>query len=153
MPKHITKNHVLDVMRKISLMSLAVCGADNQPQSHMLLFSVDKNFTMYFATTTNSNKYISLQKNNKVGASIFSDKEMFIQIQGVVTEIVDQDFAQILEKLAETATNLPNFWHPLLQIANSKYSVFTLTPKSIRVLDLSRDTISHSASPFINIKI
>lgn len=134
-------------------MTLAVCGTDNQPQSHLMLFAIDNDFTLYFVTTNTSNKYRALQKNNKVGASIFSNKEMLIQIQGVVTELFDQDFTQTLEKLADATTSLPHFWNPLLQISNSNYSTFKLTPKSVRILDLSSDTIIHPTSPYTNINV
>jgi len=142
---------VLEVMRKISLMSLAVSDENNQPQSHMMLFAVDDDFTMYFATSSGSNKHKSISANNKIGMSVWSDKEMLIQITATAEEIFDDEAIKAVNKLADKATDIPNFWPPVLQIIKEGYAVFKTKPKTIRALDLTNNTISVPTTMFTNI--
>ncbi|GIK84338.1 MAG: hypothetical protein BroJett025_09600 [Patescibacteria group bacterium] len=152
MLQQFTPQEVLEVMRKISLMSIAVSDKNNQPQSHMLLFAVDPDFTLYFATSNSSAKHNAIKENNKIGISIWSDKEMLIQMLAEATEIEGEDAQEAFNKLAEVAISLPDFWPPLLQIQKSSgYAVFKVKPTSIRALNLASNTITNIGTMFTNI--
>jgi len=151
MAKQFTPQEVLDTMRKISIMTLAVSGSDNQPQSHVMLFTIDPDFTIYFTTSKDSSKHNALKENPKVGLSVWSENEMLVQIQGSIEELETNDELDALDKLAEAAVSKPNFWSPLLQIMKKDYAVFKITPNSIRALDLTIDSMTSATTMFTNI--
>lgn len=150
MPNQYTPEEVLEVMRKISLMSLAVSDKDNQPQSHMMLFYIDDKFNVFFATSKNSGKHKAIKENNKVALSVWSDKEMLVQIQGIAEEVIGDEVIKTVDHLADAAVKLPNFWPPVLQIMKAEYVVIKVTPKNIRTLDLTVETITSASTLFSN---
>lgn len=151
MSNQFSPKEVLKVMRKISLMSLAVSDKNNQPQSHMMLFAIDDDFTMYFTTSEDSGKHQAIQDNNKIAISVWSDKEMLIQILATATEVEGEEATKALDKLADAATDIENFWSPVLQIMKKGYVIFKVKPSSIRALDLTSDTISNKHIMFNNV--
>lgn len=151
MLNQLTPKEVLDFMRKVSLMSLAVSDQNNQPQSHTMLFAIDDDFTMYFATSANSYKHKTMQYNNKVGISVWEDKKMLVQIQADVFELQGDEAVTAVDKLADVATDMVDFWPPVLQIIKKDYAVFKVVPKSIRALNVSKQTISNKEAMFTDI--
>ncbi|MBP7842656.1 pyridoxamine 5'-phosphate oxidase family protein [Candidatus Woesebacteria bacterium] len=152
MAKQFTSSEILDLMRKTSLMSLAVSDKDGQPQSHMMLFAIDDDFTLYFATTKDSGKHKAIQYNNKVGISVLCNEIALVQMAAEVFELQNEDAVQAIDKLADAATELPNFWPPVLRIIKENYAVFKVIPKSIRALDLTDSTMTSAQSMFTNIR-
>jgi nitroimidazol reductase NimA-like FMN-containing flavoprotein (pyridoxamine 5'-phosphate oxidase superfamily) len=134
-------------------MSLAVADKNNQPQSHMMAFAIDKDFTIYFLTSQHANKYQILKDNKKVGISVWSDQEMLVQIQATTVELHGKQAENAIEKIAQAVTDLPNFWSPLLQIQKKSYAVFKAKPKSIRALNLSIKTMTSSQNLFTKIEL
>ncbi len=151
MAKQFTPSEILKLMRETSLMSLAVADSSGQPQSHMMLFAIDEDFTLYFTTTKNSGKHKAMQSNNKVGISVLCTDVALVQITAEVFEIENEAAMTAIEKLAESATELPNFWPPLLRLVKENYVVFKVIPKSIRALDLTDNTITSAQPLFTNI--
>ncbi len=151
MVKQFTPPEVLDLMRKTSLMSLAVADRNGQPQSHMMLFAIDDDFTLYFATTKDSGKHKAIQDNNKIGISVLCTEIALIQMTAETFELQNEEAMLAIDKLAEAATELPNFWPPVLRIIKENYAVFKAVPKSIRALDLTDTTMTSAQSMFTNI--
>ena len=67
-------------------------------------------------------------------------------------ELQNEDAVQAIDKLADAATELANFWPPVLRIIKENYAVFKVIPKSIRALDLTDSTMTSAQSMFTNIR-
>jgi len=145
------KNGVLDFLRKISIMSAAVVG-ENGPISTVLLFSVDDDFTFYFATRKNTYKSRALLKNSKISFSVWEHNMMMIQADGVVEQVVEvSEIEKILDSLSKSTAEIENFWHPVLRITEDDYIVFKLTPNWMQKLDLNNTTIHTDNNMFTQI--
>ncbi len=151
MSKQFTPQEILDTMRKISLMSLAVSNKNNQPQAHMMLFAVSDDFMVYCVTSRNSSKHQAIQENNKVGLSVWDNKNMLVQIQATAQEITGDEALEAIDRIADKATDIPGFWPPVLQLTKSDYVVFKITPNYIRALDLSNENMTSHDTLFTNI--
>lgn len=148
-----TPSEVLDEVRSVGLLTLAVCGKDNQPQSHMLVFSISDDFNIFIVTPKKSNKHKTLSENNKVGVSIWKSNTIFVQILAQANEVFGNEAQLAIDAIAKVAANLPNFWSPLAQMASPHgYAAFKLKPSSIRALDLKNKSITNSKQMFTNIK-
>lgn len=148
-----TPQQVLDEVKSVGLLTLAVCGKDNQPQSHMLVFSITDDFNIYILTPKKSNKHLALTQNNKVGISIWKSNTIFVQILAEAIEVFGIEAQHAIDSTAKVAANLPNFWSPLAQMATTQgYAAYKLKPSSIRALDLSNKSITNSKQMFTNIK-
>lgn len=145
------KKQVLEFLRSVSVMSLAVNG-EKGPISTILLFAVDDDFTFYFATHKNSFKASALLKDNRVGLSVWSFNQMLIQGDGVATMISDQEsIDNTLGKLSDSVARLGDFWPPVLRITGGDYAVFKIEVNWLRKLDLSDNKIHGSNEQFLQI--
>ena len=153
MPNHYTTAEVLTFLKKVSIMTIAVSGKNNYPASHVMLFAVDEDFTMYFATTKSSKKNKDLSENNKIGISVWKEHEMLVQINANVTPLEGAEAEDAVDKLAEATVSIKDVWPPVLQINNHDYIAYKITPFSVRALDLSSIGITHTQTLFTDIKI
>lgn len=121
----------------------------------MLLFAIDEDFTIYFATHEDTFKAKAILEDNRVGISIWEKDVMLVQAKGVATPIEDiyhKDMA--LEKIVHAVDNIDSFWPPVLRIRNdSEYVVFKIKPDWVRALDLTSKTITAQVDPFVEIEV
>lgn len=151
MPKEFTPEDILQMIRQVGILSLAVSDNSGQPQSHKMMFAVDDDFTFYFATSSSSQKAKTLAENPKVGLSIWNNQLILLQVQGVVELLEGKDVDTTIEKLANVAADMPSFWPPVLQIKKDSYAVYKVKPTAIRALDLTSTTISNNFDMFTDI--
>ncbi len=126
-----------------------------RPLSSILLFAIDDDFTLYFATHTDSFKSKALMENPLVSLSVWSQGEMLVQADGNAQVVKDAATCdQILVKLSNSAVGIENFWPPVLRIRDSSgYTVFQIKLHWLRVLDLHSDTITAKELPFTEIAV
>ena len=154
MIKKYTKQEVLDFLRKVSIMSAAFVRDDNKPLSTVLLFAIDDDFTMYFATLKSSHKAQAIINNPNISLSVWQDKEILVQANGTVTQETDPILAEkIVEKLANSAANLKDFWPPVLQIAGHDYAVFKVKLTWLHALDLTSTSLVENQSMFSEVNL
>jgi nitroimidazol reductase NimA-like FMN-containing flavoprotein (pyridoxamine 5'-phosphate oxidase superfamily) len=147
------KTEILDFLRSQYIMSVAVCE-DNKPSSSILLYYIDDELNIYFATHADSIKAKKLKINPLISLSVWEHKKMLIQADGEVSEVVEEDAKlNIIDKLAESSSKGDNFWPPLLRIKGGEYTVFKIKPIWLRRLDLKTDTMTQTDSPFSEIKL
>ncbi len=129
-------------------MSIAVCD-QSKPLSSIVLFAVDDDFTIYFASLRDSFKARTLQKNNKISLCVWQTKQMLVQADGEVSLLQKKKEAgEALEKIVQSATSLEDFWPPILQIKGHDYQVFKVHLTWMRALDLTSAHISETESMF-----
>lgn len=150
----ISKKQVVDFLHKNPVLSLATCH-ENQPHISVLLFVVDDDLTLYFATRENSKKAKILTQNPNVSLAVWSNQEMMVQIDGASSLVADPtSINQILERLAKTTDTLENFWPPILNYSRQDaYSIFQIKPKFVRALNLKSHTIKSSSPLFTQIEL
>ena len=148
MSRKYTKEEIVDFLRSVSVMSIAV-ELDGQPISSVLLFAVDDDLIIYFATRTDSFKSKALSKNQKISLSVWEHRKMLVQAKGFAEKITDSGESEIaLDKIVNSAQNIENFWPPILSITGGEYEIFRLKLDWIRVLDLSDLMIKEEEMPF-----
>lgn len=148
MVRHYSKQQVLDFLRSVSVMNLAV-SSDDKPISSVLLFHVDDDFTFYFGTHNDSYKAEAIRKDPNVSLSVREHKKMLVQADGVAEEILEPVTVDLVLNDIVTATNnIKDFWPPVLRIRGNGYAVFSIKTTWMRALDLQSDAISEKELPF-----
>lgn len=136
-----TKKEIADFMRSISVMS-AACSLQGKPISTILLFALDDDFTLYFATRRDSYKQKALSMNSQMSISVWEHKKMLVQSSGHATQIIDENAQkEALTKIVNATDNIEDFWPPVLQINGGDYTVYKYTPEWLRAMDLSNTKI------------
>ncbi|MBT4124271.1 MAG: pyridoxamine 5'-phosphate oxidase family protein [Candidatus Pacebacteria bacterium] len=154
MPKTYSKQEILSFLQKTSLMSVALCQKDNKPLSTILLFALDDDFTLYFATISSSYKAKAIENNKNISFSVWKPEEMLVQANGVVDQITDQKAAEeVVDKIAEAAASLDDFWPPVLQIKGHDYSVYKVKINWLHALDLSSKNLVEKTSLFTEVEL
>ncbi|MCA9390257.1 pyridoxamine 5'-phosphate oxidase family protein [candidate division WWE3 bacterium] len=134
-------------------MSIAVAH-ENDPISSVVIFAVDDDFKMYFTSRKDSFKAKALQNNPKISYSVWEHDQMLVQGAGTVTQITDSEVYDLsLDKIIDAVSHLKDFWPPILRIEGDDYVVYEIVPHWLRVLDLTRKTVSEDKPPFTEIPL
>ncbi|MBP9690631.1 pyridoxamine 5'-phosphate oxidase family protein [Candidatus Woesebacteria bacterium] len=142
MSKKYTNDQIRNFMRSIGIMSASI-NAEPFPIATILLFALDDDFTLYFATHLLSSKSKALQAHPKFSFSVWEHHKMLVQGSGVATQITEyEEIERTLEKLAMSAVNIENFWPPVLQLDPDEYIIFKIKTTQMQVIPLESDTIS-----------
>ena len=153
MPKKFSNAEIVEFLETVPMMSLAMTE-DDQPISSLVLFHADKDLTIFFVTLKSSKEVSILNKNKKVGASVFGFKEMLVQFTGVVKQITSPiEVEDSLNKIAESAGNIKDYWPPILQIRDQDYVIYKVVPKTLHVLDLSSKKILEVGELYSEVKV
>jgi len=152
MPRTYTKSEILQFLRKVSIMAAAFVQEGNKPLSTILLFAIDDDFSLYFATLANSHKAQAIKENNQISLSVWQEKEILVQANGQVEQVADAVVAEeIVEKLASSAAGLDDFWPPVLQIKGHDYAVFKVKLTWLHALDLTSKSLVENESLFTEV--
>jgi uncharacterized pyridoxamine 5'-phosphate oxidase family protein len=147
----ISKIDALNFIKTQFIMQIATCS-NNKPAVSVMLFAMNDNFDVYFATHRKSFKSQNLLVNPKVGIAIWEHNKMLIQIDAEVEEVIETpEQLGVLNMLADQVAKSENFWPPVLRINNGEYVIFKAKPTWVRALDLVRSTISQESTPFTEI--
>lgn len=146
-----TKESILQFLREHFIMEIATC-LDNKPAASVMLYALNDDFSLYFATHKDSYKSQNLQKNPQISLCIWEHLKALVQMDGKV-EVVEneQEKSVAMDKLADAATKDKEFWPPLFRIKGDEYIIFKMSPQWGRLLDLSRSTITQEETPFVEI--
>jgi|GEM_PF-1293488 uncharacterized pyridoxamine 5'-phosphate oxidase family protein len=154
MPRSYSGKEILNFLKKTSLMSAAFVRDDDKPLSTILLFAIDDDFTLYFATLKESYKAKALEENNNISISVWSQKEMLVQANGIVEQETDAERAEIIvDKLADSAVELDDFWPPVLQIKGHEYAVYKVKFNWLHALDLTSTNLVEKNSLFTEVDL
>ena len=149
----ITKQKVLTFLKNHYLMQIATVN-ENQPGVSVMLYTVDDDLNFYFATHKDSFKIKNLKQNPKISLVVWEFGNIQVQANGIAEEVTEsQKQLQILDKLADSATQDENFWPPIFRIKGEDYIIIKIKPNWMRVLDLTTQTIRQEETPFIDIKL
>lgn len=148
-----TKESVLAFLKTQYVMSLA-SAKDNMPNVAILLYAVDDDLSLYFFTHKNSRKSQNILSNPHVSAYIWKEQKLGVQLDGTVAQVTDETMqAEVMDKLADAATEDEHFWPPIFHIQGGEYIIFKFTPEWLRVLDLEIKTVRSEKQPFTEIKL
>lgn len=140
--KTITKDHVKDFMKSVGIMSVAVNDTP-YPISSVLLFALDDQMNIYFATHANTHKAQALSREPRISFSVWEQHHLLVQGSGNVHKITDeQEVSEALDLLANSAISIEDFWPPVLQLEPDIYAVFKITPTQMQAIPLEYDTMS-----------
>lgn len=151
MSDHTSREEVLEFLKRQFIMNVATIS-DNKPHSSVLLYTIDDEFTITFATHADTYKAKNLINNPHISLSIWEHGEMLVQADGKAELIEDEaEKLEMVERLAEAAAKDDDFWPPLLRLGGTDYVVFHIKPYWMRALDLTNDTIRAKESPYTDI--
>lgn len=154
MPKTYSKKDIFNFLKKTSLMSVALCQKDNKPLSTILLFALDDDFTLYFATLSSSYKAKAIENNKNISFSVWQPEEILVQANGVIDQVTDLKIAEeVVDKIASAAATLDDFWPPVLQIKGHEYSVYKVKINWLHALDLSSRNLVEKTSLFTEVDL
>lgn len=148
----VTKEMVLSFLLEHPVMHLAFI-AEQRPHSSVVLFYIDTEFNFYFCTEETTFKAKSLLQNPTVSFSVYDEKIMLIQADGIAQELSGPEQDDIMSKIASVHNKLEDFWSPIVRIAENHYVVFKIIPNWMRVLDLTDKTIKAAQTPFTEIDL
>lgn len=150
----ISKQQVFDFLKSVSIMSLAACDGD-KPLATVLLFAIDEDLTIYFATRESSHKAVAIQKNPQVSLTVWYTQQMLVQIDGNANRIHNpNEVNEAMNKIVEASSQIKNFWPPLLSYnTHDPYAIFAIKPTWVRALNLSNDVIKAAEPPFTQIAL
>jgi len=89
MPNKFSKENILNFLKNVSVMSIAV-NLNGKPISSVVTFAVDQDFSFYFVTKRETFKSRALQKDPRISLSVWEHNKMLIQAYGTVREITDR---------------------------------------------------------------
>lgn len=144
---------ILDFLKKEAIMTIAVADGD-KPQSSVVLYTINDDFTMYFAVHTSSYKAQTLLKNPKISLSVWDHNEMLVQADGTVTviegkELQDMIFTRLASQISRAGED---FWPPVFRVSHDEtYTVFEVKPHWLRSLDLTKPNLTEEKPPFYEV--
>jgi uncharacterized pyridoxamine 5'-phosphate oxidase family protein len=149
----ISKEEVLGFLKSHHIMTLATVSEDGKPHSTVLLYVVDDDFSMYFASHTESHKVKNVAHNNFVSLTVWEHQKLSIQVNGEAELVSDAgEIDAILTRIVDAgAQEGDNFYPPILSIGGESYSLFKIKPSLVRGLDLSADQVKGVGMPFTDI--
>jgi nitroimidazol reductase NimA-like FMN-containing flavoprotein (pyridoxamine 5'-phosphate oxidase superfamily) len=119
-----------------------------------MLYAVDDDLNLYFATHAESYKSKNAQENPVISVSVWEHQKMLIQLDGDVETITNPDEqAKVLDMLADASTKEEDFWPPVFRIKGGDYAVFKIKPTWMRALDLENSNVHQEDSPFSEINL
>lgn len=147
----ITKEAVNEFLQLNFVAELATSFND-KPTCTTVIYVIDKDLNFYFVTNVDSHKAVNIFRNPNVSMTVWEFAKMSIQMDGVATEVKDEDKIEwVVNAFGDAATKDPNFWAPIFRIKRSDYVAFKVTPNWLRALDLSHDTVRSKLTPYTEI--
>lgn len=135
-------------------MTLATVSEDGKPHATVLLYVIDDDFSVYFASHTESRKVKNVTHNNFVSLTVWEHQKLSIQVNGEAELISDAgEIDAIVTRIVEAgAEEDDHFYPPILSIGGESYSLFKIKPSLVRCLALSIDQVKGVGLPFTDIR-
>lgn len=146
-PRKYNREEILDFLKKTPILSLAACH-EGKPVSSVVVFAIDDDFTLYFATHSDSIKAKALRTNPTISYSVWKLDDMMVQGGGEAREMQGEEYNQAMNKILKAINQLENFWPPILRITGGDYTAFAVKPTWARALDLSEPSYDGMERPF-----
>lgn len=115
---------------------LATIDSNNYPHAATIYYASDDDFTIYFATKTNTHKYQNIEYNHKVALVVGTENiPVTLQLEGEAEKIEEKDEkTNILARIANSST-VGNYKPPINKLPGGEIAVFKVKPISVRFLD------------------
>ncbi|QSH39612.1 pyridoxamine 5'-phosphate oxidase family protein [Candidatus Kaiserbacteria bacterium] len=128
----ILKDEALSFLEGHRKMVLTVLDIEKHPNSSLMLYAVDDDFTIYFGTCECFGKYKALQADNHVSVAVVQesiDPLQVVDIQGIAEEIPHEKTAERLAWF--TAKNPAKYYVK----DREDFVMFKIVPSGVRWLD------------------
>ncbi len=146
-PRKYSREEILAFLKHTPILSLAACN-EGKPVSSVVAFAIDDDFTIYFATHSDSIKAVALRQNPILSYSVWKEDQMLVQGGGEARELQGQEYDQAMNSILKTIDQLENFWPPILRITGTNYTAYAVKPTWLRALDLSDPSYDGTDTPF-----
>ncbi|NCS96893.1 pyridoxamine 5'-phosphate oxidase family protein [bacterium] len=133
---------ILSFLQSQHFMAIATVSPENKPQVATMLYVIDQDFNIYFATHSSARKATNIAQNNAVALVIWEHNNLSIQIEGVADAVTNpQELQTTLQKLADAASGVPNFYPPVLRMPGQDYALFKVATQTCRYIDLKDENM------------
>jgi nitroimidazol reductase NimA-like FMN-containing flavoprotein (pyridoxamine 5'-phosphate oxidase superfamily) len=137
------REQVLRILQDEPVLSLATASADGQPHLTFVFFSVDDKMNMYFLTREATRKAQNIEINPRVAFAVGQRPPASVQGTGIASRLTDPEEQRRAKlDIAEVAVKADSPWPPLLNMSAGDYVLYKITPRSIKVVDLTSRTIN-----------
>ncbi len=128
----VTKEEILNFIKKQKLAVISTVGPDNKPESAVLEFGESGEFELIFDTYDHSRKFKNLQTNRNVSFVIGWDENITVQYEGIAEEVFGEN-KEKYQKLYWMKNPMAERW-----ASRKGITYFKVTPKWIRYSDLNK---------------
>jgi nitroimidazol reductase NimA-like FMN-containing flavoprotein (pyridoxamine 5'-phosphate oxidase superfamily) len=146
-PRKYNREEILAFLKGMPILSLSACK-EGKPVASIVVFAIDDDFTIYFASHGDSIKAEALRQNPTLAYSVWKQDTMLVQGGGEARELKDEEYSRAMNKILKAMENIENFWPPILRITGENYTAFAVKPAWIRALDLSQPSYDGAERPF-----
>lgn len=117
----------------------------NVPETSVVYFLIEPDFTCYFFTKEETRKYQNIVENSRVTLSV-SDEDllMFGEVTGEATTVTDSTvLLDIMPKLQTIISSRQSkYWvPPIAQLKAGRFALFRVVPEKVRLTEFSTETI------------
>jgi len=154
MSKKLSKSLAQKMLHRIPFMTLGLSEKKTgKPHVATMLFAIDKDWNISFATHEHSLKFLLLSQNPLVSMCMHEIEKVYFQMSGRATRITDsRRIKKILDEISYKAASVEGFWPPALAISGKDYVFFQVKPDWIRAMDISNLPLRSDTPPYLNIK-
>lgn len=134
--------------QKVGVLSTVV---DGQPYSACMYYIADEDFSVYFVTTTHSQKHQNIQENNHVAFCVADLKSMrTIQLQGKVEKVEDKNMLQaVVDTYIDIASDQMKYAAPITKLDwKAGLIVYHIVPTWLRFADFKDSKSKKNQSPY-----
>ncbi len=147
------RENVLEFLRDNHVMHVATTDGI-VPIASVLVYVVDDQCNFYFLTFQHARKVVHLEKNNNISLAVWEHNTMLVEVEGTASLIEDVERKrELVQALAEVATHEARFWPPIFRIDDTEHLLYKITPERMRMLDVTKKALTHSALPFVEVAL
>ena len=148
------RKEVMTFLEGQNVLQSATADKEGKPAASVMLYIVDEDFNFYVLTKRHTYKAQHLLENPRISFSVLDLKDMFLQVDGIVEELSDEESRNwVADQFADKATDIEDFWAPILWTKDKDYIAFKITPTWMRMMNLKVKTVHQEGSPFTEITV
>jgi uncharacterized pyridoxamine 5'-phosphate oxidase family protein len=136
-----SKKRMLEIVRNVRSATVATVSADGTPSIAPIFFILDDDFSLYFVTKTDTQKFKNISACPDVAFCITEDKEMrTLQGRGTAHTLLDNaEVGSALARLIGAGERFGPWLPPIAKIEAGQYAMVKITPSWLRFADFSAE--------------
>ena len=123
---------IYEFLAQRSVMVLSTVAVDNVPESEMLDYVIEEDFSIYFCTSKEARKYENLTNNSdKVALVVGFYEELTLQYEGVAKLVKEKEIPELISKQLREKGRKSH------KSSGRDFVYFKIMPRFLRMTDVS----------------